>query len=493
MRKLNIDQLFFILSLLLPQTFNNNNNNNDNKNRGIVVSAEEQTLTWESRSGYNGDGRHHPITFANETHGFLFSGSTDASSTTMDFYMYEESSDTWVDLSSTVGKSFPGGPISFGYGVVLNSAQHSKAYLGFGVDSTGARLSGWYSFDMGTHTWDTLSTFPGPGRRHPAVVPVKKKSPSVREEEWEIHVGLGDGYVNGFSNFDDWWSYDITSDSWTQLSDFPSSKRHHPFYFGLGDKSYVGLGHSDGTNPYIERDWYMYDSEERQWTRDTDFASYSTTVDVTSSTFRYSDQPVTTEARVAGTEFSIELPLDTNSDGGSEADSFSGLSGSLGFVLSGDGDDHRDMATGEFHAFYPPMSDNENVVRPGGSGSSGSWWRELPPHPGRSRWAPGSFVMRGSARVYFTSGYSRQSGTLYSDLWYIDLSSLFAQKEKVINEPVVPMNRSRSRSRPKLSIGGSRSRSSTFSRTEQKSSIHRHRRRSNEEDVRTVRRRFFQG
>ena len=41
----------------------------------------------------------------------------------------------------------------------------------------------WRAENSYGHTWDTLSTFPGPGRRHPAVVPVKKKSPSVREEE----------------------------------------------------------------------------------------------------------------------------------------------------------------------------------------------------------------------------------------------------------------------------------------------------------------------
>jgi len=225
-----------------------------------------------------------------------------------------------------------------------------------------------------------------------------------------------------FSNFNDWWSYDVSSNVWTQNQDFPSSKRHHPFYFGLSDKSYTGFGHSRSF-PYIERDWYMYDLEQGQWARDTDFASYSiTTEGISNSTFQYSEQPVTTEARVAGTQFSIELPLVLNNDDGN--DSSSALSGSLGFVLSGDGNDHGVMATGEFHAFYPPTTDS-TVMRPAGITSNSSWWRELPPHPGRSRWAPGSFVMRGTARAYFTSGLDRGSGTWHSDLWCIDLSPLF--------------------------------------------------------------------
>merc|ERR1712232_1370944 len=60
-----------------------------------------------------------------------------------------------------------------------------------------------------------------------------------------------------------------------------------------------------------------------------------------------------------------------------------------------------------------------------GSGSNIMRWRQLPPHPGGSRWAPGSFVMRGTARAYFTSGYDRNTEVLHSDVWMIDLSPLF--------------------------------------------------------------------
>jgi hypothetical protein len=70
---------------------------------------------------------------------------------------------------------------------------------------------------------------------------------------------------------------------------------------------------------------------------------------------------VTTEARVAGTQFSIVLPMRGSTDGKGE------LSGAIGFVLSGDGDDHRAMNTGELHAFYP---------------NAAKKWRTLSPHPG---------------------------------------------------------------------------------------------------------------
>jgi hypothetical protein len=70
--------------------------------------------------------------------------------------------------------------------------------------------------------------------------------------------------------------------------------------------------------------------------------------------------------------------------------------------MSGDGDDHRKMNTGQLHAFYP---------------NTAKKWRTLPSHPGVSRWAPGSFVMRGSARarvkgILHTSGYEHSTGKL---------------------------------------------------------------------------------
>ena len=161
----------------------------------------------------------------------------------------------------------------------------------------------------------------------------------------------------------------------------------HPFYFAIDTDSYVGLGHSDGSNPYIERDWYRYDALDGTWSREADFSSYA--LDVPDAL------PVTTEARVAGTQFSVA--------GSCSSDKI------LGFILSGDGDNHGTMETGEFHVFDPADS---------------SIWHSLPPHPGYSRWAPGSFVLQGSSRAYFLGGYDRQQRIMFSDLWTIDLESI---------------------------------------------------------------------
>ena len=109
--------------------------------------------------------------------------------------------------------------------------------------------------------------------------------------------------------------------------------------------AFVGFGHGSDDDGTIFNDVYRYDPLNYQWKKMKDFPG---------------------EARVAGTQFSYK---------------------SHGYILSGDGDDHSYMATGEMHEYD----------------ASKDTWRKLPPHVGKSRWAPGCFVI--GSDVYFTSGF----------------------------------------------------------------------------------------
>ena len=128
-------------------------------------------------------------------------------------------------------------------------------------------------------SWTQLSSFPGDGRNHPAMVNIGNK----------IFVGCGSNDASlGLS---DWWEYDITNDTWTQKSDFPSNGRHHPYFFGIDNYGYVGFGHGStagqGSNPnasvFIYNDLYRYDPSNDSWQIMSQFPS---------------------QGRVAGTQFS---------------------------------------------------------------------------------------------------------------------------------------------------------------------------------------------
>ena len=154
----------------------------------------------------------------------------------------------------------------------------------------------------------------------------------------KIYAGLGG---SEFGDLNDWWEYDIDTDTWTEKEDFPSTVRHHPYFFGIGDFVYVGFGHHGSD---IFNDFYRYDPATDEW---TEVAS------------------LPEQGRVAGTQFAYD---------------------GKGYILSGQGETHSNLPTGEFWEYDPDADD----------------WTELMAHPGGGRWAPGSFEISGN--IYFTCG-----------------------------------------------------------------------------------------
>ncbi len=165
--------------------------------------------------------------------------------------------------------------------------------------------------------------------------------------EPRLHPAMvaGDGKIyvglgNNSANLKDWWEYDIATNTWLQKIDFPAEPRHHPYQFGIGEYVYTGFGHGS----QIYKNWFSFKPATGEWTKMADIPG---------------------QARVAGTQFSYE---------------------GRGYVLSGDGANHSSMEKGEFWRYDPINND----------------WEQLPPHPGRSRWAPASFVIDGE--VYLING-----------------------------------------------------------------------------------------
>jgi len=298
---------------------------------------------WNQVSNFIGEGRHHPITFSNDNYGFVLSGSN-----LNDAYKYDKSNNTWTQLQNV-----PFSSRSYSYGVNIGD----KAYMGFGFGQNGQFPTDWWQYDMNNDSWLQLANFPGIGRLHPAMIVVNNK----------IFVGCGN---NSSGNLGDWWEYDVLTNVWTQKSNIIGNNRHHPYYFGIGNYAYVGFGHGSlpgpGSNPssspYIYNDFYKYDPAIDTWTQLANFPS---------------------EARVAGNQFS-----------------FNGK----GYIISGDGNDHSPLSSGEFWQ-YTPSNDS---------------WIQLPSHPGDALWAPGTFVI--GCDVYFLLGLNANNGTFPISVYKYTLS-----------------------------------------------------------------------
>lgn len=292
----------------------------------LILTFSSFSQGWETLESLpvSAANRHHPITFSIGGIGYLVAGADASSRSLNDFYAYDPDADSWE-----IKGDYPGPKRGFGYGVASNT----KGYVGFGLDydpATGIEtvLADLWEYDPVTDSWTELAPFPGTARYHPAMIYLNEK----------IYVGLGG---SDFGDLSDWWEYDIASNVWTSRTEFPGTERHHPYYFSLGEYAYVGFGHHSSD---IYNDFYRFDPATNSWTEMASFPG---------------------QGRVAGTQFSF--------DGN-------------GYILSGQGETHTNLPTGEFWKYTPETDD----------------WEAMPSHPNGGRWAPGSFFIDGG--IYLTCG-----------------------------------------------------------------------------------------
>ena len=77
---------------------------------------------WQAMSSFGGNGRHHPITVANDEFGYVIAGQAGFAALNLDdVFRYDPSTDSWQEM-----EAFPGGGRGYGYGV----CEGDHAYVG---------------------------------------------------------------------------------------------------------------------------------------------------------------------------------------------------------------------------------------------------------------------------------------------------------------------------------------------------------------------------
>ena len=67
---------------------------------------------WIFLGNYDGNSRHHPITFSWDKYGFIIAGQNSDGEYLDDVFKYDSEYNSWEEL-----ESFPGGPRGYAYGV----------------------------------------------------------------------------------------------------------------------------------------------------------------------------------------------------------------------------------------------------------------------------------------------------------------------------------------------------------------------------------------
>ncbi len=271
-------KLFFLLSLLpfLTQSQSWTTSSNfigdgrhhpitfSNDNFGFVVSGsylndvfkyDKLNDTWTQLQDFPGQGRGYGYAVSIGNDAYVGFGSTDNGQFPTNWWKYDMLTDTWFQLSSFIGdgRNHPAM-------VVVNN----KIYVGCGSNDNG-NLGDWWEYDITADSWSQKSDIIGYNRHHPFYFGIGDYA----------YVGFGHGSTfgpgsNPNSNnyiYNDFYRYNPQNNSWTQLSNFPSEARVAGTQFSYEGKGYILSGDGDDHNPLSYGEFWQYDPTNDSWTQ----------------------------------------------------------------------------------------------------------------------------------------------------------------------------------------------------------------------------------
>lgn len=295
---------------------------------------------------------------------------------------------------------------------VPGEARHHP--LTFGLNGSGYLLAGssnstdlddMYKYDVASDSWTQMDDFPG-GARGFAVAATNGN---------KAYVGFGSGRINStLIRFFDLWEFDGESETWKELAPCPCTGRRHPAFLATSEYIYVGMGSDSDDN---QNDWWQYEIATDTWSQKKNFPSQRR-----HHPFYFQIDGVPFVGFGHGASIYNDLySYDSDTDSWEFRSFIRGgqarVAGTQfdyngkGYVLSGDGSTHENLLTGEFWEFDPDTDKFSQII----------------PHPGQGRWAPGSFVIDNTA--YIMSG---ETSELLSTMWGYELEPPASSTE--INE-----------------------------------------------------------
>lgn len=110
--------------------------------------------------------------------------------------------------------------------------------------------------------WVQKSDFGGTARHRTTAVTIGNK----------VYFGLG--HFNGAGPnvlFSDWWEYDPATNAWTQKADYLGGPCYHATGFTINNMAYVGTGRIGVNSNILVQDFFKYDVTINTWTQITSF------------------------------------------------------------------------------------------------------------------------------------------------------------------------------------------------------------------------------
>lgn len=183
---------------------------------------DSSTDSWMQKANFI-NARNTAVGFSIGTRGYMGTGASQGPICEKDFWEYNPSSNTWIQRANI--------PIGRSYAVGLSIG--ANGYIGTGADCTGNVFDDFWRYDTTSDSWTQKANFPG-GKR-------------LDIDGGHFAIGnygyIGTGcYPNSISSFNDFWEYNPSNDTWSQIPSLPAQSRIGACGFSLNNKGYIGFG-----------------------------------------------------------------------------------------------------------------------------------------------------------------------------------------------------------------------------------------------------------
>lgn len=171
------------------------------------------------------------------------------------------------------GLSTKASPPITGIDGAVSFAIGDKIYTCLGKDGTGNLITDLFEYNTITENWTKRASFPSNGRTRASVFVIDNVA----------YVGLGykggaSSQVNVFPIYNevsDFWKYNPSTDTWSQIASFPAGSRASACGFSLNNKGYIvggGYSKNSGNTKYgYFKDTWEYDPQTNTWTQKANF------------------------------------------------------------------------------------------------------------------------------------------------------------------------------------------------------------------------------
>jgi N-acetylneuraminic acid mutarotase len=211
--------------------------------------------SWQQQANFPGAGRYWCSGFSIGDRVYIglgfnpTGGSSGGSVYYSDFYEYNSTTNSWTQKAS-----FPGAARLYATGFTING----KGYFCCGWSNNSGYQTQLWEYDPAANTWTARASVPGPGRWGAVGFSIGANGYVVSGDT----QGNGQGCINSF------YRYNQSSNSWTQLPDFPGTAVYGAAGFSIGNQGYIGTGY-DGVDVHDE--FYRWDEDTDTWSQMADF------------------------------------------------------------------------------------------------------------------------------------------------------------------------------------------------------------------------------